>query len=300
MAQRHSRGVLFCLAATVAWGGMFPVMNAALRHIDPFTFTCLRYSTALAVFVVLLWRIEGRTAFTLRGERVGLAFLFGTAGFCGFQFLVFYGQQEVGTDGALTASIMMATMPLLGFLVTWAIRQVLPPRGALGFIAMSFVGISLVVTKGHYGLFVDHPGQFGADGLIVLGAFFWVLYTAGATFYPSWSPVRYTTITTALGLVSTLAVTGVLVGSGAVAMPGAGAVGSVLPELGYMSLVAAVVGVLAWNTGNRILTPLNGVLFMDVVPVTSFAISAATGTLPTATQVVGACISATALVLNNL
>jgi drug/metabolite transporter (DMT)-like permease len=275
-------------------------MTVALRHIDPFTFTSMRYAIAGAVFAAVLWSREGRDGFRLGGERAGLAFLFGTAGFCGFQFLVFLGQKEVGADGALTASIMMATMPLLGFLVNWAIRRVLPPPGALAFILMSFVGITLVVTKGHYGQLIDHPSHFGPDGLIVLGAFFWVLYTAGASYFPDWSPVRYTTITTGLGLLSTFALTGTLLASGAVTAPSGHAIWTIIPELAYMSLVAAFVGVLSWNIGNKILTPLNGVLFMDVVPITAFTISAATGVIPAVAQVVGACTSATALVLNNI
>jgi hypothetical protein len=75
---------------------------------------------------------------------------------------------------------------------------------------------------------------------------------------------------------------------------------SILPELAYMSLVAAVIGVLAWNIGNKILTPLNGVLFMDVVPVTAFSISAMTGVVPAAMQIVGGSISVLALILNNV
>jgi hypothetical protein len=39
---------------------------------------------------------------------------------------------------------------------------------------------------------------------------------------------------------------------------------------------------------------------MDVVPVTAFLVSALNGVLPTNMQMIGAAITATALVLNNL
>ena len=111
--QHYSRGVLFCLIATISWGAMFPVMNSALQHIDPFTFTSLRYSIAGLVFLALLvWR-EGAAALNLKGERIGLAWFFGTAGFAGFGFLVFLGQQMAGKEGALTASITMAKASLV-------------------------------------------------------------------------------------------------------------------------------------------------------------------------------------------
>jgi drug/metabolite transporter (DMT)-like permease len=298
--KKYSTGVLLCLVATVSWGAMFPVMTGALRQIDPFTFTCLRYTIAGIVFVTLLVAMEGREALRLRGERVGLVWFLGTAGFAGFQFLVFYGQQLAGPEGALIASIMMATMPLLGILVNWLVRNVVPPRGAIGFILMSFFGVTLVVTKGHYAELARNPADYGPDALIIAGALCWVIYTVGAASFPGWSPVRYTTMTTLLGLSSTYAVTIALLGTGEVALPGGGDVATVAPELAYMSLVAGVVGVLAWNWGNKILTPLNGVLFMDVVPITAFTISALTGVIPAGAQVLGAVITASALICNNL
>lgn len=298
--SNYSRGVLLCLVATVSWGGMFPVMTSALRHIDPFTFTCLRYGIAGLVFLAVLMAMEGRGALRLKGQRPVLAWVFGTAGFAGFQFLVFLGQQLAGPEGALVASIMMATMPMLGFLVNWVVRKAVPPKAALAFILMSFVGVVLVVTEGNVAALLREPGAYKADLLIILGALCWVIYTVGATFFPQWSPVRYTTITTGLGLMSAVAITAVLLATGLVAVPSAGQVGTVLPELAYMSLVAGFVGVLAWNMGNKILTPLNGVLFMDVVPVTAFAVSALTGTVPVPMQIVGAAITAAALVGNNL
>lgn len=300
MSRKYSQGVALCLIATLSWGGMFPVMTRALRHIDPFTFTCMRYAIAGAVFALLLARREGRIGFDIRGSRIRLAWFFGTAGFAGFQFLVFYGQKELGPSGALTASIMMATMPLLGFLVNWVVRRAVPPRGALAFILLSFFGITLVVTKGDYAALVREPQNYYADGLIVLGALCWVLYTVGAAFFPEWSPVKYTTITTGLGLASAVAITAVLLGAGGVDTPSANDVGAILPELAYMSLVAAFVGVLAWNIGNKILTPLNGVLFMDVVPVTAFSISAITGVIPVPMQILGGSVSVLALILNNV
>ena len=68
---------------------MFPVMNSALRHIDPFVFTSLRYTLAGLAFLALLLHREGIKSLNLKGERPVLAWLFGTAGFAGFGFLVF-------------------------------------------------------------------------------------------------------------------------------------------------------------------------------------------------------------------
>lgn len=300
MPVKYSRGVLLCLVATLSWGGMFPVMTAALKHIDPFTFTCMRYALAGIAFLLVLLKLEGRAGLRLKGEKIGLAWFFGSAGFAGFQFLVFLGQKWAGTDGALTASIMMATMPMLGFLVNWLVRKARPPLPALGFILLSFAGVTLVVTKGHYSHLIQSPGAYGADGLIILGALCWVIYTIGAAFFPHWSPYKYTTITTGLGLITAVAVTAALLVFNAIQLPSAHNVALVSPELAYMASAAGFVGVLCWNLGNKILTPLNGVLFMDVVPVTAFTISAIQGVHLSPAQLGGGAVTATALILNNL
>lgn len=296
----YSKGVLFCLIATVSWGAMFPVMNSALMHIDPFTFTSLRYLIAGLVFLaVLIWR-EGRAALDLKGERIGLAWFFGTAGFAGFGFLVFLGQQLAGKEGALTASITMATQPMLGLLVTWMIRKIAPPIYSFLFILLSFCGVILVVTKGDLLLYIHEPQSLTSNILILLGALCWVTYTIGATFFPKWSAYKYTTVTTGLGLTSVFAINGILYWTGAVAVPSLSGIASILPHLAYMSLIAGFVGVLCWNIGNKILTPLNGVLFMDVVPLTAFIISSLQGVVPANAQLLGGSFTALALVLNNL
>lgn len=236
----------------------------------------------------------------LKGERIFLACLFGTAGFAGFGFLVFFGQKLAGPTGALTASIMMATMPLLSLLVNWVIRHNRPRLLTFCFILLSFCGVALVITKGDFASVLLAPQNYGANIPVILGALCWVLYTIGASFFPKWSPFRYTTITTLLGLTSIYAVNLILIESGYISVPSFGTIYSIVPHLIYMSLVAGFIGVLSWNMGNKIITPLNGVLFMDIVPITAFSISAIEGIVPKNAQILGACLTASALILNNL
>ena len=299
MKTNYLHGVFYCLVATIAWGAMFPIMTSALTHLDPFNFTALRYSIAGVGFSILLLLKEGRSAFRLKGERVGLAWFFGTCGFAGFGFLVFLGQQLAGPTGALTASITMATMPLLGLLVNWVVRGTRPPLLTLGFILLSFSGVALVITHGNLNAVFANPNNFSANVPILLGALCWVIYTVGASFFPGWSPYRYTTMTTLLGLISIFGINMILFMNGYILLPSASQVMPIVPHLLYMSFVAGVIGVLSWNIGNKIITPVNGVLFMDVVPITAFTVSALTGVVPSTIQIVGASITAAALVMNN-
>lgn len=296
----YAKGVGYCLVATVSFGFMFPVMTGALTHIDPFTFTSLRYLLAGTAFLILLLVKEGASAFRSRGESIILAWLFGSIGFAGFGFLVFRGQQLAGPDGALTASIMMAIQPMLGLLVNSVVRRMLPPLYSAIFILLSFCGVALVVTKGDITGLLNEPQHYSANMLIVLGALCWVIYTFGATFFTKWSVFKYTTVTTWLGLSTVLAINLALLASHTIPVPRASDLRAIVPHLIYMGLIAGFMGVLCWNLGNRILTPLNGVLFMDVVPVTTFVVSTIVGVIPTYMQIVGATLTGTALVLNNL
>ena len=300
MQTSYLRGVLFCLVATVSWGCMFPVMTSALTQMDPFNFTAIRYTIAAIPFAVLLLAREGKGAFNLKGERHLLAWLFGTAGFAGFGFLMFLGQQLAGPTGALSAAIMTATMPLLALPVNWVMRGVRPPLYSIGFILLAFVGVVLVITKGNpLGAF-DQAQSYIADITLFAGALSWVIYTSGASFFPTWSPYRYTAMTTLLGLVSVYAINVVLIELRYIPVPSSGQAWTIMPQFLYMSLVAGAIAVLSWNMGNKIITPVNGVLFMNVVPVAAFAVSALSGIVPTPVQLAGAAITVAALVMNNL
>ncbi|ELX48639.1 DMT family transporter [Salmonella enterica] len=275
-------------------------MTHALTYIDPFNFTTFRYGIAGIAFALLLLFREGQNSFRLKGERWGLAWLFGTLGFAGFGFLVFLGQSLAGPGGALTASIMMATMPMLGLLTIWALKKVRPHASTMSFILLSFSGVVLVITNGDVFAVLNSPISLAANLLLIAGALCWVLYTIGGSYFPGWSPLRYTTMTTLLGMISVVLIDLFLVGSGAISVPSAASIITIVPHLLYMALVAGLVAVLCWNVGNRIITPTNGVLFMDVVPITAFIVSALNGVVPTNMQITGAVITAMALVLNNL
>jgi hypothetical protein len=103
-----------------------------------------------------------------------------------------------------------------------------------------------------------------------------------------------------LGVPSVLAINAALYLSGVIPVPSAADFRFIAPHVAYMSMIAGFVGVLCWNLGNRILTPLNGTLFMDVVPITAFLLSTTQGVVPVGAQIVGACITGTALIFNNI
>jgi drug/metabolite transporter (DMT)-like permease len=179
------------------------------------------------------------------------------------------------------------------------LRGIVPPAAAFAFIALSFAGVVMVVTKGDFRAFLA-GGVVGPSLMMLAGAVCWVVYTMGATYFPGWSPYKYTAVTTALSLSSMAVITGGIYATGAVPVPGLANVAAVWPELAYVALVAGFIGLLAWNVGIRLLGPVNGVLFMNVVPLAAFTISALTGVVAAPVQVAGAVVTAAGLVANNM
>ena len=297
---RYATGVGYCTAATVSFGLMFPVMQRALQRLDPFSFTSLRYLLAAAVMIAVLALKEGRPALRVAGRPLFAAWLLGSAGFAGFGFLVFLGQKMAGPQGALNTSILAATQPLFGALIHSAMTRRLAPWTTWSCFLLSFCGVALVISNGNPAGLLGAPGSLVSSAITIAGMLCWVIYSFGSARFPDWSPMRYTTITMALGVTSIVAINLSLLATGLVAPPTGQAVVDTLPELLYMSLGAGVVGVSLWNAGNRLLTPINAVLFLNVPTITAFAVSALTDIVPTPIQIAGACLTCVALVLNNL
>jgi drug/metabolite transporter (DMT)-like permease len=280
--------------AAIAWGGLFPVAMVTLSVLDPFHMTAIRYVSAAIIFVVMLAVVEGRKALKIEGRGLRAA-LFGTTGFAGLGLLVFVGLQHSRPEHG---AIIMATQPLIAAVVAWLLRGARPARATLAFLGVALVGVLLVVTKGRFtGLFAGGTGL--GDLMMFLGSISWVIYTLGAADFPSWSPLRYTALTCVLSLPAILAMTTVATATGYISAPSTGDVESVGWQLAYIILIASVLTVLSWNAGIKLLGVTNGMLFINFIPVTVFAIRIAQGHHFQAIEFVGAALVIGALIANS-
>lgn len=289
------RGAALLLLAALAWGGLFPVAMVTLRSLDPFHMTAIRYGITAVVFAAFLVYAEGPQALKPdgRGWRV---LMLGSSGFAGLGLFLFVGLQHSRPEHG---AIIMATQPLIAALVAWWLRGVRPAPATLGFLGVALAGVLLVVTKGRLrGLFSDGTGV--GDLLMFLGAVSWVIYTLGVGDFPSWSPLRYTAITCLFSLPAIFGLTAIATATGYVETPSVGDVEAVGWQLAYVIGIASVLGVLSWNAGNRLLGSANGVLFINFVPVTVFAIRIAQGHHFQPIEFFGAALVIGALVGNNV
>ena len=289
------QGAGLLLGTAIAWGGLFPIALATLSHLDPFYLAAIRYGITAIILLALLAVVEGPAALRLDGRALRVAWL-GSVGFAGLGLLVFIGLEHSKPEHG---GIIMATQPLIAAVVAWLLKGTRPTRSTLGYLGLALAGVALVITRGHAsGLFAGGTGW--GDLLMTVGAVSWVIYTFGAAEFPSWSPLRYTALTCALALPTIFGITLGASTTGYAAMPSVAAVASVGWQLAYIIGIASVVGVLSWNAGNRALGAIDGVLFINFVPITVFAIRIAQGHRFTPIEFVGAALVIAALIGNNL
>jgi drug/metabolite transporter (DMT)-like permease len=288
------RGGAMLVFTTLVWGAMFSVAKGALGAIDAFWLTTWRYVPASVTIVVLLWFVEGRRAFATDGARLRL-WIFGSLGFAGFSILGYLGLARSRPEHA---AIIVAMMPLFTAIANWLVRGTRPNRATLVATLVALAGAVLVITKGHWRAIAD--GALSADAMVLAGMICWIAYTMGAATLPKFSTLRYTALSMALGTLTIVAVTLVATIAGLADPPDVTTVVEQGADIAYLSLVAGVLAVLAWNAGIATLGAANGVLFINLVAITAFAIGIAQGRRFGASEIAGALLVIGALVASNV
>ncbi|MDG9673450.1 DMT family transporter [Micromonospora sp. DH14] len=289
----RSRATAYPLVAVLGWGVMFPILASALDRVDPLNLTTARYLLAAVVLVAILLLREGAGALGHGGRALEVVVL-GVVGFAGFNLLTNLALEHAAPQ---QVSLFVATTPVITQLVRWARDGVRPKPLLLALSLVALVGVGLVITRGS----LAGLGQFGLGGLMMIGAVLgWAIYTHGASRFGEWTPLRFTTLTALAGTAAMLVLS---IGADAVGWqhaPAAADLVAITPQLAYAVVVGAVIAVLAWNTGVQRLGAANAALFMNLVPVTTFAVQIARGYRPEPVELVGAAITIAALIAANL
>src|SRR3954469_15850480 len=128
------------LVAALSWGAMFPIAASALRRVDPFPLTAIRYGVAAVVFLGLLYAVEGRQALRPEGRSLEL-FALGSIGLPAFTPLSCLGLEHTR---AQDAALIVASQPLLMVLALWLAYRQVPARATVAAMAAGPPGGALV------------------------------------------------------------------------------------------------------------------------------------------------------------
>jgi drug/metabolite transporter (DMT)-like permease len=292
---KPGEGALLGITSGAIWGVMFVIGKSALDRVDAFHLTTIRYGIAGAALLAIQAAVEGWSALRLEGRGRRL-WLVGSLGFAGFNLLAFTGLDHARPE---SAALIVAFAPLATALVLWLRTGVPPSHGVLVTFAIALIGVFFVVTHGDPASIVRGSVGWG-DGLVLAGVVSFVFYTLGAAEFRDFSPLRYTALTAGLGWLTVAAATAAVTLSGWKPLPSAADVWEVTPQIAYITVLGAVVAVLAWNAAAGSIGPQNTALFVNLVPVVAFAVQIVRGYRPAALEIAGAAVTILALVAANL
>lgn len=292
-------GAILCFVAAASWGAMFPVAHAAFEYIDPFYFTIIRYGSVTVILIaILLWK-EGKKAFRFEGKGFHLWF-YGTMAFTVYNLFIFWGEDLLGKPGVMAASIMESLMPMISIVIGWMVWKKRPHLFTLAFVLLSFIGALLVITKGDIGAFLRTTDRFIPSSLLFIAVVGWVIYTMGGSKFRGWSALRYSTLTCLLGTLTAIVITGGASLLGYLSVPTVESIKAVSPHLLFMIIFPGTIALLGWNVGVSILSPLNALLFINFVPVTTLLVSIFQGNGITIFDLIGTVFIIVALLSNNI
>jgi drug/metabolite transporter (DMT)-like permease len=260
--QRAGRARLALLLMVILWGINFPVAKAALRELSPLAFNALRYPfAALVVFIAMRWRSGLRWPAPGDRWRVVLLGLFGNLVYQ--QFFIFgLDQTRAGT-----ASILLASTPIITALLSFAAGHEHPRTGTWLGVLATFAGIALVVSLGaRTGANRDHTLL---GNLLMLGASLsWAGYTVGSrTLIQRYGALRFTAWTLWVGTTA-LVLAGLpdLLRTDLRAVSAAGWFGVV-----YAGAFSIGIAYLIWYYGVRQLGNTRTAVFGNLVPLVALA-----------------------------
>lgn len=292
-------GCLFCLIACMSWGAMFPVAHEALKMIDPFYFSFIRYSVVSVILAVLLLIKEGKQAFKFEGRGLLLTTL-GTMAFVVYNFLIFLGQSQLGEKGTIVASIMEVLMPSITIILLWLVSRKRPGKQTLINVTVAFFGAILVITRGNLSFFSMNSNEIMPLIYILIAVIGWVVYSLGGKKFSDWSMLRYSTLTCILGtIVSGIIVSGATA-TGLLEVPTVTTLLTIKWHMAFMALIPGLVALLTWNKGLQMLSSTSGVLFINMVPITTFIIIAIQGYSISLYEIIGTLIIILSLAYNTL
>jgi len=291
------RGVGLAAAAVsaIAWGSAFPVLALAMEHIHPLWVSAIRFAIALPVLLGILICVEGARALRFDGRFWTMLFI-GGIGIAGYNIFALAGMH---VSGAAHGALMFATVPLMTAVANAVRTRKMPSIATLACVVAAFLGIALVITGGDPAVLVRGGSVIG-DGLLLLGSLAWVTYTIERANYPSFSALRFTSLTMITGeLVIAIAAIAAMTFLH-VEFPQVLQIHQAAWLLVYGGIVPVVVAMLLYNLAIGKIGPASTALFANAVPIVTIAIEAARGIHLTPVEYAGSAVVLAALILNNL
>jgi drug/metabolite transporter (DMT)-like permease len=262
MQQNRPWGIYAKLLLTaVFWGGTFIAGRQVSQHLDAYSIAFLRFATASALLLTLLWIQERGFPRPSKGQLVPILLL-GMTGIFTYNVLFFKGLQRIEAG---RASLIVATCPaFIAVASVLLLGERLNLAKALG-IPLSMLGAIVVISKGD--LRQIGAGGIGWGELFILGCVLsWTAYSLiGKIVMGRLSPlvsVAYSAVVGAVALLVPALANGL-----ASSLRHASWLdwASIL----YLALFGTVIGFVWFYQGVKAVGPIRAGLFINFVPLSA-------------------------------
>lgn len=254
---RHHRADAAMSGIVVIWGFHFIVMKDGLADIPPVTYNALRFGSALPV----MWLVSYRHAARLSWRDFRWIVLVTIIGPLGYQIGFASG---LARTASTNAAILVATIPTWTALISLIIGMVAIRGRLLAGIAITLVGVVLVVLSSSGEGFSLSRENLTGSGLVlggaIVGAMGGILSKPLVDRLGGMTLALWTYTLTAVGFV-------ILAAPDLVTLSEEDVPVSVWPNVFYSGVLSSVGGFLAWNYALQALGPTRAATYHNFTPI---------------------------------
>ncbi|AQR75222.1 DMT family transporter [Sphingomonas sp. LM7] len=201
MIRLRPQTAAYCMLALVMllWAGNSIVGRAVRDDIPPFLLALLRWSGALLVILPFAARYlaEDRPVIARNWPMILLLGLLGVAAFNAFLY------SGLRYTTASNGMLLQAAIPALVLLVDFAIFRIRAGIGAVFGVALSTLGVVVIVFQGRLGALSEIAFNRG-DALILTAVVAWAFYTSLLRLRPKLHAQSFLAVTFTIGVIAML------------------------------------------------------------------------------------------------
>lgn len=266
----------FLVLATLFWAVNYVVGAVALEEFSPLELTAARWLLAAPVLIVLAVVIERPDWRAVRRALPRLAIL-ALIGVSGYNLLLYCALQFTTPSGAALVNAANPGLILLGGALLARTRL---RAAAVAGLVLGLVGVLVVLLGGgeQEAALSAGPGE----GLMVLAILAWTVYSLAGRWVADIPPITATAVQAAIVAALCTPI--------ALATPGPAHDGVTAEGVVALLVIAALPSVgsyLLWNSALRTVPATEAGVFLNLITVFVVVIGAITGSLPSATDLIG-------------
>ncbi|MCL2567074.1 MAG: DMT family transporter [Alphaproteobacteria bacterium] len=263
--MNHIQTLIIVCLPSIIWGILFIMATPIFQEVSPIYFAIVRFLPSTMVALIILFFVEGRTAFRV-DKRFLFVMLIGAFAMIGFNVIVWIG---IKLSSGVMGAIFQPIQPLFAIIVSFILfRQ---KFNALTFITIiiAFFGVFFAASEGNLAFLTQ--GEPMGFFLIFIGSFMVVFTGIFGPRFKDYSVLKFTVVTNGSGVVALLIFAFVENSLGFAPLPSMENILNVKWELLYTGILAGTLPNLIWYKGAKIIGAVNMMLVSNLVPVVTIS-----------------------------